>query len=160
MLPPLDRAARLPFALAVLLLILLLYQVQAGSEVIPLEAGPIGSGPRQPSPAAIEAPVSTPAVILARSIFATAGKPTPASAEDQPLAGVTIAGSIRSGERQLAVVQGPGAVTRIVATGGRIGDWTLVGLRPDGAVLRRGGRQITLPFGARTASAAPPQRSS
>lgn len=160
MLPLPERAARLPLALTVVLLILLIYQVQAGSAVMPPAAGAIGSGPYRPPPVPVATPASAPAVILARSIFATAGTPTSTTVEDQPLAGVTIAGSIRSRDRQFAVVQGPGAVTRIIATGGRIGDWTLIALRSDGAVLRRGARQITLPFGARTVSAATNPRSS
>jgi len=145
--PSLDRSVLLPATLAMLLLAALVYQVRATPEETLPDAGPVARDGRPAAPVVLMPATPDVGVIVARSMFTPAGKP--ATAADAPLAGVSIAGSIRIGNRLFAVVQGPDAGTRTVALGGKVGDWTLYRLIPDAAVLRHGRQQITKPFGTR-----------
>lgn len=150
--PPLDRRARLPLGLAVLLGAGALFQLLAADPVerdLP-EPPAIGRPPRAFVPPPL--PASDGAGIVARAMFApvaggVSGPGGTATAPADPLAGVQVAGMIQVGRASYAIVQRGPRVTR-VPLGGRIAGYRLRALGPGGAVLVRGGERRTVPFGS------------
>ncbi len=146
-LPPLDKTARLPIALAALLLAALAFQFLGSSAVELPEAGPVGGLLQSPARIKDVRPASGAPAIVARSMFAPVVSSDAKGAD--PNLGVVIAGSIRIGGKQFAVVQGPSGQSSTVRVGGQIGNWSLRAIRENGAVLTRNQEQVIVPFGAR-----------
>lgn len=151
-LPPLDSSARLPIALAVLLGAALAFQLLAGEELDLPQPGATGGAARAYPLAADLPPAAGDAAIVARAMFlpplqsTAAGTPGTAAS---PGAGIAIVGSIRIGRADFAVVQGPGAGTRYVRPGGRIGPWRLAAVTRSEVLLRGGGENVMVPFDGR-----------
>ncbi|MBV2150032.1 hypothetical protein KRZ98_17455 [Sphingobium sp. AS12] len=148
-LPPLDRTARLPLALAALLAAAIVMQLVLVDAVELPPPGPVGRVGVSGASASDPERSTGGAAILARSMFAPSGGPSAGSGAGA-LGGMTIAGSIRIGRSTFAVVQGPGSRTSRVPVGGRIGDWRLRAVRASEVLLERGEEKIIVPFGAGT----------
>lgn len=90
-----------------------------------------------------------PQELLHRPLFAPRGAMSVAgSAPPSPLGGAAIAGSVARGRRLMAVVRGGDGRIFMVPLGGTVSGWRIVALGQGGAVLRKGGETLELPYGA------------
>jgi hypothetical protein len=151
----LDRRARLPLLLALLLGGALLVQIALPDPLELPEAGPLrgvgaaGAGGQVPTESGTVVTQLPP--IFSPRFAPVASTGAGSVAMPEPL---TIAGSVRVGASSAAIVQGPGLQIRRVRIGGRIGGWQLRSLAGAGALLARGAEHVTVPFGGKVPLAA------
>jgi hypothetical protein len=146
----------LPAALAAVLALAVVVQLMLGADtpLPPAAPGPVRIA-RSAAPAVPA--VIAPPVILERDIFTRPAQgPAGVAAPTAQLGGAAIAGTVSVLGRRVAIVALPGGGFRRIAPGDMIAGWTLLGLGPDGARLRRGAETLILPYGAAVAPPAEP----
>jgi len=156
--PPLPRSAdgsRLPAILAVVLVLVLAFQLVMTHEPDLPRAGVVPLVPLPEQRAA--SIVVTPPILERRPIFAPrdiGGGAASGAAIPLPLDGAVATGFVSVGSRVTAVLQTPsGGIVRL-RPGARYRGWMLVAVTSSGAKFRRGGESMTMTYGAAAQAAA------